>query len=313
MSLIYYPAQTAIAHPQGVSAVSAEPPAITDPSDITGLHWWWDADLLSSLTLGSSDNVSTWQARAEGAHQGNLTQGTADERPGYWTVGGANNDTANKYAPINSKPYVAGHDAGDALLNTSITAKTFSTFTWFFVLYLAGTPTATEHILNTRTSANLDGANMRRHASQTNMYFYWSGAGSQARFSFPTITDAWQIVTFQGTPNAWKTDTSGAKAWINRAEQTVNVIQQPNNDMYREAGRIGMHRAVNSSSNTFDNGATAEWIMYDAILTTDEVRQVHNWLISKYGSTLAIVPTGLISEPPLPFPEDLNPPTGGPP
>lgn len=292
MSLTYYPAQTSIAYPEGVAVASSQPPPITDPSAISGLHWWWDANLLSSLTLGGSDNISNWQARVEGAHQGNLSQSTSVERPGYWTVGGANNDTANKYAAMsNGTPYIAGHDSGDALFNASITAKTFVQFTWFFVLRLAGTPTATEHIYNARTAANLDGPNLRRHASQSDLYFYWSGPGTQARFSFGTISDAWQIVTVQGAPNQWKTDTSSMKAWINRTAMTLTVIQQPNQDMYREAGRVGVHRLVSGNSDTFDNGATAEIIMYDSIITDDQVRQVQNWLIAKHGTELAITPT----------------------
>jgi hypothetical protein len=225
------------------------------PTQITGLRLWLTGDTITGLVDG--DPVSTWTDQSTAAINATATSTT---RPIY------------KTSILNGKAIVRFDGSNDTMPLASQPLTGASAGTFFGVAKLdtdpPGTTTTTGPILG--DFGNDTGADSVFPWTDGSIYDAW---GSTVRKSAGNPTPAltsWFIYCVQSASGLWRNYVNGGTVLFTTATNTVTWDTAP---------KVGSDAGL-----YFLDGDIAEIIVYNSQLSTTDMNQVGNYLVSKYSS-----------------------------
>lgn len=225
------------------------------PTNIGSLDWWMTAD---SLVLSDGDPVSSWHdSSSAGLHYGNAT-GTA--QPTY------------KTGIINGRPVVR-FITNDQLLPDPTSRQLSATNT--LIIVCTPTTTSSSYIFACNQSQGVP-AFISGFGGQSLEYFNTNSE----RASFAGSTSGFHILALTRTDN-----TGNARGYLD-GTSVITVAADAAFDW--ATGAISSIGSFGGSN--FFSGDIAQILHFNAILTSAQLNDVHNYLGTEYGITVATIP-----------------------
>ena len=229
-------------------------PSGFNPKTISGLSAWYDASVTSSVTL-TSGFVSQWSDLSGNAI--NLSQSTEANRPGIATVNGrqaidfdGSNDNLNTTTEVTP----------GTVFNVHIVDSTVAQLV-YGVQSGAGA---------TLRSANLVFSSLGEYRSQSVASSFNAGFSGGSRTANPRIV----VHTFSGTAVAGRLDGAAFGGATSTTGGNTNGVW------------LGI-RNINGTLSLPMDGKICEHLIYNRVLSADEISLVERYLAAKWGVTLA--------------------------
>lgn len=221
---------------------------------------WYDAANPASFTL-VSDLVSQWNDRSANARH--LTQGTSGRRPGYGAA------RLRKIGGI----VVPDFDGGDLLLHSTFPAAAPLTYLMVaendtvaaFKVLISGSSAGAQPELRWN-SGNPGGLNLVRTSS---------GAGSSVDLGFVQIAEPYLV--------AGLCDTAQWRGYFEPLEPDMLVNSGASTHGVTLTGSTGMVVGAQAGATNGLNGGLGELLIYDRILSEDEVVETFAYFREKWG------------------------------
>lgn len=214
-----------------------------DPTDISDLRLWLDANDISTITKDGSDNVSQWNDKSGNAYH--LIQSTASQQPNYTT------------GVVNGKPTIRF---------TASTSDTMTEATNF------GTACTVIYV-----SKQTGGSNLRMLAGLSNNWLlgYWGGNKRSAYF------EGWVYNSTVPSDTNWHIfSTTIGGAGINSNVYENGSLFVGNTTGVDCPNGLSLNGYLGTSE--FSDADIAEVIAYDRMLSRDELWKVESYLANKY-------------------------------
>lgn len=230
-----------------------------NPKRLAGLSAWYDATVASSITL-TSGFVSQWNDLSGTGHH--LTQSVEADRPGTGTIGG--------------KTAIDFDGSNDYLSNAASPAGfTYGTIFCVHSFDNAGS----NQVVYTVVSA---GAAELMAVSKHTFGEYRNNAGSGGTVARSGGTAV--INTPRLTTNTFNSGTSAHGYRLDGAEQTGTTGGFFSN----VAGTwLGLRNNASLGLGLFFDGQIGEWVIYNRVLSADEIAKTETYLAAKWGVALA--------------------------
>ena len=241
-------------------------PAPFEPNDISGLDLWLKADAITGLSDG--DSVATW---SDSSLEGNdFAQGTASKKPTY------------KTSIVNQKAVVR-FDGGDLLTASNFASETAGTI---FVVFQSTDVSADQVLFGTSDEAlttkrfdfGIRGASANLRVRQE------SADTADDLHGGTIINDTWYVAMLSSSGTAYIIQRSGIAPSLT-AVTGSNTGDWFGDTANRDNFSIGAIKT--SAEGTFFGGDIAEIIVYTRDLSSDEKRNVAQYLSNKYDIFLA--------------------------
>lgn len=277
----------------GNSLIGGSPPEIFSPININRLVGWWD---FTDTSVMYSDAGSTEITHGDGIYridnkaytlQSNdttalgsfLQQVNSASQPAFHSEGKAD-FTANDFLIANT--------AIGAVDNNKLSDTTLNgiAMTVFYVVSELGSASADEYLLHITGADTLDRMSIYLDDNSSNDRWQWHHQNNTARTN--TLMNCGVNATASKELYTVHLDNASASSFYRNGDTSDGVTNgsadNHNIDLSTidtdTAIRIGV--GVGDSSSNYLNGAVHEVIVYDIALSSDEITQVQDFLISKH-------------------------------